>query len=1289
MLQHRNSFHTAAFLTILFLGSAVPDLKGQSDIQVPANDSAPHVLTVFEMQAHEAKHRTATRWRSLFVSILSHLLDAASNPATEPPEAPFLGNQTTIANPGGAALMLRQPDCSLQLSYASYQASYGTGAFNVSVQQTIPAYEKVLHNSALLATKADSLSTCADPSLGIYSREAIFGKLAAPNSFLGVSALQGQSNTSGTGPNSIVAAVFDATGNSSNYLSYEADSVPQTMAAGDLNGDGISDFVSANLSSITVFLGKPDGSLQQGVNYDLPSGVLAGTISIDDVTGDGNLDVIVSEAIPASSSCTENCTETSQFAVYPGKGDGTLGSPQITAASGPTKYLVTGDFNGDGAKDIATGIGEIFLNNGTGVFTAVSTLAFAVLSEPDSLSSFQASSVAVGDFNKDGKLDLVAQSLLTGVVTVFQGSGDGTFSLGNSYVTTGKNVAVTDLDNDGNPDIYLGTANGGAFAGVYITDYALMGNGDGTFQGTPFEPFYDYGPQLQQSPSSAVSATTGNIFDLNGDKNLDALVLTANSAGTSFAFSAYLGNGDGTFKAGPSSAVPSTFTVNGSQQTVTGVSSYAIADFNGDGIPDLVYGVVNGNVAPGYMVALGNGDGSFKTSAFVAPNPFGAGAAGVGNGIQGITSADFNHDGKADLIYYDTASGFVNQSSVSISEEIVQLGNGDGTFQPPILVPLSGGTPDALQISGGITTLPDTTPTLIGDVNKDGFPDLFVYQQSGASISENGQTQPAEQIVVYFGKGDGTFQAPTVVSAADNPSVIETPAAAPLLADMNGDGKPDLVSTGMNTNGQQELAISLGNGDGTFQKPTIYVPATYAVTGTGNLTVADFNGDGKQDITFNDGVFLGNGDGTLQVTANSDGTSAPTQLLSLINVGGASSFAGDFNGDGRPDLLNGSNLLLNEYGVTVAGSTSSATTLTVSTNAAVVGQSVTFTAQVAAAPGASDTPTGTVTFYNGPTSLGTGTLASGNAAFTTSSLAAGIYSITAAYGGDSTFTASTSSAVSLTVSAAPITTATTTTLTASSTSVVTGTSLTFSAAVAPASGTGVPTGAVTFSDGGTQLGTGTLDSTGSASYTTSALAAGAHSITAAYGGDTNYTASTSSAVSVVISAAPAEFTIGLAQSSGNVSQGSSVTSTISITPSNGFNQQVTLSCSGVPANTTCNINPSSVTPTGAAATATMRIQTNVKSAALDNLLLPASGSGTPATLAFLGGGGLLSFALLGRRRKQRSYFYAGSALVLLAISALIGCGSSGHDTAKGTYTITVTATAGSDSHTASYSLTIQ
>ena len=204
------------------------------------------------------------------------------------------------------------------------------------------------------------------------------------------------------------------------------------------------------------------------------------------------------------------------------------------------------------------------------------------------------------------------------------------------------------------------------------------------------------------------------------------------------------------------------------------------------------------------------------------------------------------------------------------------------------------------------------------------------------------------------------------------------------------------------------------------------------------------------------------------------------------------------------------------------------TSVSASANPSTYGQSVTFTASVAAnAPGAG-TPTGTVTFMDGSATLGTGTLnASGVATLAMSSLAGGTHAISVIYAGDTNFATSTSAALSQLVRSG-----TSTTLASNANPSTFGQSVTFTATVTgTAPGAVTPTGTVTFMDGTTTLGTGTINASGVATYSISTLGIGSHSITAAYAGDSNDLASTSTALSQSVVAGSASSLTRLAGNS--------------------------------------------------------------------------------------------------------------------------------------------------------------
>jgi FG-GAP-like repeat/Abnormal spindle-like microcephaly-assoc'd, ASPM-SPD-2-Hydin/FG-GAP repeat len=260
----------------------------------------------------------------------------------------------------------------------------------------------------------------------------------------------------------------------------------------------------------------------------------------------------------------------------------------------------------------------------------------------------------------------------------------------------------------------------------------------------------------------------------------------------------------------------------------------AVADFNHDGKPDVatITFVYSGQVA----VLLGNGNGTFQPAVYYNVDS-------QDESLAWIAAADFRGNGNVDLAVVDEIGQNVS----------ILLGNGDGTFQPPVQYP---------------TTAIDPTIVAVGDFNHDGKPDLIVVDYPYVSV--------------MLGNGDGTFQTPK-----DN-SIF--PPSGPLgLGDFNHDGNLDVaVITPVGTLG---LGILLGNGDGTFREG-----AQYAVGAVDSVAVGDFNGDHNLDLAMASEagpiqILLGNGDGTFQF-----GTSYFSNQSWGITTA-------DVNGDGKLDLL--------------------------------------------------------------------------------------------------------------------------------------------------------------------------------------------------------------------------------------------------------------------------------------------------------------------------------------------------------------------------------------------------
>jgi hypothetical protein len=340
---------------------------------------------------------------------------------------------------------------------------------------------------------------------------------------------------------------------------------------------------------------------------DITVGNSASWIVEGDFNGDGKPDLAVLSQI---TDCGPQCEGNGFVNILLGNGDVTFTvGPNITTGFWATSMTV-GDFNGDGKMDLAIANGNTFgvptgvailFGNGDGTFTTGPTTAGTGTSSD---------SIAAGDFNGDGILDLVMTNECStpgltcngSSVTIFLGNGDGTFRA-TSVPTLGlaQHVAVGDFNGDGKLDLAV---EGGEVC-------ILIGNGNGTF--TSGEVL------LQVSNTRAIA-----LGDFNGDGKLDfaAFINCIVNPCLTGEVSIFTGNGDGTFTAGPSFNTP------------LGTWTGSVGDFNQDGKLDLAI-----LASPYISFALGNGDGSFTEGASF---PGGWGALLT-------ATADFNGDGKLDI----------------------------------------------------------------------------------------------------------------------------------------------------------------------------------------------------------------------------------------------------------------------------------------------------------------------------------------------------------------------------------------------------------------------------------------------------------------------------------------------------------------------------------------------------------------------------------------------------------------------------------------------------------------
>jgi hypothetical protein len=590
--------------------------------------------------------------------------------------------------------------------------------------------------------------------------------------------------------------------------------------------------------------------------------------------------------------------------------------------------------------------------------------------------------------------------------------------------------------------------------------------------------------------------------------------------------------------------------------------------------------------------------------------------------------------------------------STSIQGLLTALGTGNGSFATPTFTPVPNFAPTGAQQDNV------TVSNMLGATNQNGKFEILYYYAAQYSLS-NGSGGENFGFATQVSNGDGTFAAPGLTVVATQTTLTGYPPTVVSWTDLNGDKIPDLITytEPANASNPGTLQVMLGNADGTFAA-AVNLPV---ITNPGSAAVGDVNGDGIPDVIATDsitsspafGVALGKGDGTFTVLP-------PVVLASSYS--GAQPVIGDFNGDGKADLA--------LFGTGVSGIFAG-------------NGDGTFQSMAPSGGGTGVLPSLALELFSEgtpaqgpPPAVGAFDL-NGNGKM---DLVAG-----------NTFFVQTAAAVT-----PPALVSTTTTLKASAVSITAGTSVTFTATAAPASGTTVPTGTVTFKDGTATLGTGTLNSTGVATYSTSSLAVGAQSITAVYGGDSNFSGSTSSAVTVTVSAPPPPtFSIGTSPASGSVSAGSSAQTTITVTPANGFNQQVSFACSGLPTGGACTFAPATVTPNGtAAATTALTIATTSASASVASPRRGSSSARGATALALLAGGLLWTFGLRRRTALWKS-LQVGVMLLLSAAALVLGCGGGGSGSSGGgsttpqTYTVTITATAGSATQTANFTLTVQ
>jgi hypothetical protein len=623
------------------------------------------------------------------------------------------------------------------------------------------------------------------------------------------------------------------------------------VAAADFNHDGIVDLAVPDSAGVSILIGNGDGTFQPPVTYPLQGKDQKGyAIAIADMNNDGIPDLVITST-------------SADFAVeiLLGKGDGTFNAAKAFRGPSEAVSVAVGDFNGDGKIDVVLADHgkeiTVLLGNGDGTLQPMFNYA--------TVGAGGATSVAVADINGDGKADIV---VACNSVDVFLGNGDGTFQAAEvvAKAAGATQVATGVLGSDAGPDIIFANGKGvgvllnhggGTFGGWIETQTQTPGslvlgdfNGDGKTDvavgglqillGTGTGKF-------TAGPTYAGLNGGLAVADVNGDNKLDVVIADGSSVAI------YFGYGNGTVQG------PRLFYTGDQENLVT------LGDFNGDGNLDVASVGSGYGSGPLLTVQLGTGKGTFL-SPLPSVNAIGSKAILVG---------DFNGDKKLDI-------AILNYVSNNNGEVAIFLGNGDGTFQSPII---TGAGYESVAFAAG-------------DFNSDGKLDLAVVNTCINNVNcQNGQ------VSILLGNGDGSFTNGSAIDVGANPnsivagsfingapldlivanggtspkgsaaafltgegngtftateSVNAGPSETNLIAgDFNQDGNLDFAVINTST---QTVSVMLGRGDGVFRQP-IATPAAVS----GPMAAADFNGDGKLDLLFAGAVVMtGDGDGTFQ-----------------------------------------------------------------------------------------------------------------------------------------------------------------------------------------------------------------------------------------------------------------------------------------------------------------------------------------------------------------------------------------------------------------------------------------
>ena len=761
-------------------------------------------------------------------------------------------------------------------------------------------------------TSAGTATLKFRPGLGSRSYKAVFlGTNGYAGSASGASAL----TVTGTPGSIATASSIAETGAWGNYaLTATVTEAGQTTAP-----TGSVSFLDSNHANAVLATGTL-GAAVAGVAWPGSKSINAldiSTVLIADLNGDGIADLVVNA---------------NPVVIYLGNADGTYTEAPAPQSSGPTAGpMAIADFNGDGIPDLAVATYSsstiaILLGKGDGTFQAPVQASIP----SDGADTSQLVSV---DFNGDGIADLLVVDNYDSVLSILLGNGNGTFTLAAapSISVRPSSVALGDFNGDGKTDLAVGDS----YSDIITI---LTGKGDGTFT---------TGATVH---SGLVGSTTGGMqiasADFNGYGKLDLGVAAGGNSGTSEMVIILTGNGDGTFNSSS----------QGQNATGSAVTWIQVADFNQDGLPDVVLADSGGNV----YVLLNNGNGSLGADIPVVTGlsvPYFL-TVGVG---------DLNGDGYPDIAaggYYNGTLGLYltqpTETATALSQQLSlpaglhqvdasYAGDSGDTASVSAAIPLWGAPPattTTLAITSGsapVTSVaPGTMVTLTATVVAGGSPvtagqvnfcDASAAFCTDVHILGTATLTSAGTAIFRFAPGAGSHSYKAVLiedgyglsSSSNLVSLTVGPAPSIVYADttvISSTGFPgdySLTATVVGVGGTALATGSFNFVDTSFGNATLGIaslgPSIYGIGWTVSQTPAlsyaplaevqgDFNGDGVPDLAllwsaslyggpYSVTLYFGTGTGTF--------TTGPTTAATGVQTFD-SMVTGDFNGDGKTDL---------------------------------------------------------------------------------------------------------------------------------------------------------------------------------------------------------------------------------------------------------------------------------------------------------------------------------------------------------------------------------------------------